>query len=112
MAKTKKSNIRPIPSKALGCFVYKGNNLKVLIDNQEEMDTISEYLDFNLEEYLGDYMGPMWSPGSPIIARLGNDGVSISGEGQRNILGQSWDLSNAMPIKAFMNPEKYPQYFI
>lgn len=106
------SNIRPITKNALSLFLYKNINLKVIINNQDDLDTVCKYLDYDLENYLDDYMGPLWSPGSPIIVRLGNDGVSISGDAQRDIFGQSWDIISAISVEVFMNPGKYPQYFI
>lgn len=104
-------------------FFIRGVKRGVILNTQEDITTISEYLDFDINAFLktfGRLSG--YDTSNTLILRCDSK-CSLSVVHRSDVttllltgkdLDEIWneEKSNAIPLDVFMNPDKYEEYFI
>jgi len=119
-SETKHNRRDSITEEGAAKFVHMGAKMVVLINDDDELATLSDYLDMDLQDYFSDYFGG-FKKVTPIVINC-RWKLSLAGDMEKGLaqtmaiaFGQDlWSESkeNSISLDVFMNPSKYPEMFV
>lgn len=96
-------------------FKYRDTNMRVYIQNTDELQILSKYLEINLLSYFVSYFGGNLIV-VPIIIEAKSNGKEFQGT-MKDDLAKAFNLDTfnkqkSVPLEVFLNPQNYPYRFI
>ena len=111
---------REVPRSVNDKFLIEGHKVSIYVKNQEEIDALIDYLDFDFIMYESQKLPfPTYIQGTEFVVSCEfNRSVVTSYIGDA-VLGFYFNRDNldnlikeALPLKVFFNHTEYPEYFI
>lgn len=94
-------------------FLFNGKKMTVYIENNRDLNILSQYLDMDLQDYLSDYHG--YNMIVPTVVHC-NWELSL-GSYMDDLIGNlqmpwSQSVRESVPLEVFLNPKEYVEYFV
>jgi len=112
---------REVPQSVNDKFLIEGHKVSIYVKNQEEIDALIDYLDFDFIMYESQKLPfPAYIQGTEFVVSCEfNRSVVTSYKGDA-ILASAFQndtwfaglIEEALPLKVFFNYTEYPEYFI